>query len=298
MFRKSFTTTPFMLALICLCVYSCGNSGSSSNDSADFEAAEQQIIQDIETVIGDLPPPSIIPETLEEIGAEFNPDLMNDFEGLEGYLVNEDKAAMNLGIYATDIGYLISYGQMEESIEHMQACQQLSETLGVNTAFDMALMNKYQAAVGDKERMREMLNETLVVAAKRLESSERITMAALVLTGSFIEGLYIAIEVLLTYPEDQINAETRDKILEPLVKLILEQEPALIDIIQMMEDIPQDKTIIRMTNELAVLKLLYDSDIAEIREKMQGQSVDFVITDDMLLDINKEVIRIREEIVQ
>ena len=53
----------------------------------------------------------------------------------------------------------------------------------------------------------------------------------LVLAGSFIEGLYLAIEVIETYPKDVLDADTRNLILEPLVKVVLDQEKPLLDVI-------------------------------------------------------------------
>ena len=132
---------PFILILL---VSSCGDSNAhKEKESKLFSEAEERIFKDISKIIADLPPPSVVPTTMQQIGASYDPDLANDIEKLDSYLSNPDKAALNLGAYAADIGYLIAYDQVQESMDHMTACQKLAENLGVASAFDLEMIQKY-----------------------------------------------------------------------------------------------------------------------------------------------------------
>ncbi len=283
----------FTLILLVLLTASC--KSKVAEEHAKME--EEQIIADITKLVKDLPPPSAVPNEIRRIGADFDHGLIADILEMESYLEEEDKAALNLGIFTTDIGYLIEYGQVEESIEHMKACDQFSETLGLPTAFSDSVIQQYRALKGDTVKLLELWDETEISHEEHFETEGRHTMAALVLTGSFIEGLYLAVKVAQTYHTDDMDQRTRDKILEPLVKLILEQEQPLLDIIKLLRDIPTDQTIAKMIAELSILERLFQGDLADVEAGMQNDS-NFVVTQDMLLDVNLEVLRIRNEIVE
>ncbi len=286
---------------LCLCLYllaSCGGQQKQEDVASDvtFSEAEQKIISDISKVISDLPPPSIVPNTLMKLGTEYDPDLVNSIDKIEEYQTDEDKAAMNLGIYATDVGYQVAYQQVEESLSHMEALQRLAETVGVSTAFDVGLMENYEKSMNNPDSLASLLNETMLLAEQRLENSDRLAMAGLVLTGSFIEGLYLVIKIIDEYEGAGLSVAQRNEKLQPLVNIILEQRKPLTDVIKLMKDIPDDNAILGMISELEILKILYDSDLKEIEEAMGGDA-NYVIPPNMLIDITTEVKRIREDIV-
>lgn len=283
-----------ILAMIFL--FSCGSNGSQGEkESKLFSEAEEKIFKNISKIIGELPPPSVVPTTMQQIGAPYDPDLTNDIEKLDSYLTNPDKAALNLGIYAADIGYLIAYDQVQESMDHMTACQKLAENLGVASAFDLDMIRKYEAAMDDHNRLIELLNETILTAEQRLGDSDQLANAGLVLTGSFIEGLYLAMTVVKAHHKANRRNADEDQILEPLVKLVLQQKKPLEDIIGLLKEIPTDPVVTKMIAELNILKILYDGDMAEVEEKLKADP-DMIITEDMLFDINLEVARIRNGI--
>lgn len=286
---------------LCLCLYllaSCGGQQKQEDVASDvtFSDAEQRLISDISKVISDLPPPSIVPNTLMKLGTEYDPDLVNSIDKIEQYQTDEDKSALNLGVYATDVGYQVAYQQVEESLSHMEALQRLAETVGVSTAFDISLMENYEKSMNDPDSLASLLNKTMLLAEQRLESSDRLAMAALVLTGSFVEGLYLVIKIIDQYEGAGLSAEERNRKLQPLVQIILEQRKPLSDVIELMKDIPNDNAILGMISELQILKILYENDLSEIEEAMQGNP-DYVIPPSMLIDITTEVKRIRQDIV-
>ncbi len=296
---QNYFTRALSLLLAITFIVSCGGGGQQEADVADdvtFSEAEQQIISDMSQVIKDLPPPSIVPNTLMKLGTEYDPDIVNKIDKIEEYQTNEDKAALNLGVYATDVGYQVAYQQVEESMSHMDALQKLAETVGVSTAFDMNLMEQYEKSLDNPDSLSSLLNKTMLLAEQRLENSDRLAMAALVLSGSFIEGLYLVINIIESYEGAGLSAQERNEKLQPLVNMILEQEKPLKDVIGLMKDIPSDDAIRRMISELEILRVLYDSDMKEIKEAM-GDNQDYVIPPDMLIDITTEVKRIRQDIV-
>jgi predicted Zn-dependent protease with MMP-like domain len=105
------------------------------------------------------------------------------------------------------------------------------------------------------------------------------------------------VKVIETYPTDILDEDIRNLILEPLVKVVLDQKKPLLDVIALLKDIPQDDIISTMIAELNILRILYEGDLAEVEKKISENTGDFILTQDMLLDITTEVKRIRTDIV-
>lgn len=286
--------TSFFISIITGC--SSGTTESAASD-VNFDDADTKLVADMDKLIHDLPSPTEVPYLLRATGEDFNPELINDLSKIPQYETNEDESALNLGIYATDMGYLVSFEKVNEATNYLEACQKLAEALGVASVFDVATMEKFQNNLGNPDSINVILSESIVDVEQRLENADRASIAALILSGSFIEGLYLAVMMVETYPTDVLDEENRNLILEPLVRVILDQKKPLLDVIAMMKDLPQDDIIAKMITELNILRILYDSDMAEIEEKIASNTGDFVITQDMLIDITTEVKRIRKDIV-
>src|SRR4051812_41404805 len=87
-------------------LWSCGGSSNKDTNAEDFKNAEESLKDQIQDLVYNIPSPSEIPYLLEATGAEFNQSLINDRKKADTYASRSDKAALNLGVYAADIGYL------------------------------------------------------------------------------------------------------------------------------------------------------------------------------------------------
>ena len=97
------------LATVILGFASCSKSGEDKDEnSKEFDEASTATKEQIDEVAANIPPPSEIPYLLQATGAEFNQGLINSRERVDQYTSHNDKAALNLGVYAADIGYLTS----------------------------------------------------------------------------------------------------------------------------------------------------------------------------------------------
>jgi len=110
--------TYFFALLAVAGLWSCGGPKTDTDQNAkDFDSAEESMNEQVQDVINNLPPPSEIPYLLQGTGAEFNQSLLNDRNKVDKYSTISDKAALNLGVYTTDIGYLSSYEKTQEAID-------------------------------------------------------------------------------------------------------------------------------------------------------------------------------------
>lgn len=293
----------FTVGVFTLSLASCGGESKKSQSELDaqsevYDEAESQLINEIDKVVHDMPAPSEVPYLLMATGADFNPELTNSVDNASKYYNSADKSAMNLGAYASDIGYLSSYDKVQDALKYMEASQKLADQIGISSAFELSLMERFEKNIGNKDSLASLINYAIKVAEQKLEETDRLQMVALVLSGSYIEGLYLSSMVLDTYPEDLLPKESKDLILEPLVRIIIEQKKSLDDIIILLKDLESDPVIAKVISEFDILNIIYKKNLDNIDERIANQDPTLKLNKELLADIIYEVKRIRGEMIK
>src|SRR5690606_6321259 len=151
-----------MSAQVTFGLMSCGSSTSDKvNNSEEFEEAQKESLkQTIVDVADNIPAPTEIPYLLQATGADFNESLVNDKNKVDQYASRHDKAALNLGVYAADVGYLAWYDKSQEAINYLNNCKTLADNHGVIGTFDLDLLNRFEANIGNKDSLSFLLDHT------------------------------------------------------------------------------------------------------------------------------------------
>ncbi|MEX2336483.1 MAG: hypothetical protein WD555_04345 [Fulvivirga sp.] len=275
---------------------SCGSpSNENKNKSAEeFDKAESDLKEQIQEVVYEIPSPSEIPFLLEATGAEFNQSLINESTKADQYASRNSKAALNLGIYAADIGYLVSYDKVQEALTYMSAAKKLADNLGISGAFDPELIKRFENNLSNKDSLSHLLNETIRKSETYLKNDDRNKLASLIITGSFIEGLFIATELIKTYPKDILPDDSRNLVLTPLISVVLDQEKSLKDLIKMLSTVENTAPVDGLLEDLRELEKAYSE--LNIDEQIQSNRADLILSEDMLTDITDKVEEIRKSI--
>jgi hypothetical protein len=82
------------------------------------------------------PRPSELPYELQATGADFNANIPNPHTNVDKYKTTNFKASINLGIYATDLGYLSSYSKVQNALEYVKALKSLADKVGVSSSLE------------------------------------------------------------------------------------------------------------------------------------------------------------------
>ena len=275
---------------------SCGPSKGKGEDSNEFKDAEKSLKDQIPGIVYNLPSPTEIPYLLAATGAEFNASLINDKKFADKYGSKTEKAAMNLGVYTADIGYLTSYEKTQDAIDYINTCKSLADNLGVMGSFDMEVMKKFEANVSNKDSLAALLDQTLKTADKYLKDNSRNKLAALVVVGSFIEGLYISTGLVKTYPTD-LPAAQRNLILTPVMRVILKQKESVGELLKVMKAVDdQSDPVAGIVADLTALQASYAT--LNIEDKIKSNRGDLVLTDKNLTEITNIVEKLRKSIVE
>jgi hypothetical protein len=275
---------------------SCGSSTKKEDQNSDeFKQAEESLNSQIKDIIYNIPSPYEIPYILQATGAEYNQSLLNDRKKVDQYLTRADKAALNLGIYSADIGYLISYDKTQEAIDYLTSAKKLADNLGVIGTFDVDVLKKFESNISNKDSLAALINEAVQKTDKYLKNDSRNKLAALLITGSFIEGLSISTGLIKTYPKNLLKEDQRNLILTPLMRVVLEQEKSVDELAKMLSSVEQTEPITAIQADLSALQASYRA--LNIDEQIKNNRSDLVLTDKNLLEITKIIEKMRKDIV-
>lgn len=284
-----------IIATLALGLVSCASSNENNDESSkEFDEADESLKNQIDELVYKIPPPSEIPYMLQASGAEFNQDLVNSREKVDQYTNRSDKAALNLGVYAADIGYLTSYDKTQESIDYLTACKTLSDDLGLIGTFDAELLQKFEENISNKDSLTHFLDRTIKKSETFLKDGSRNKLSSLVIAGSFIEGLYISTGLIKSYPKNILPEDSRNLILTPLMSVVLKQKSSVSEMVKMLSAAEQTETVVAMVQDLKTLEQTYKE--LNIEEQIKKNRADLVLSDKNLEGITLLVEKIRKNI--
>jgi hypothetical protein len=288
----------FFLSLILAAgLASCASSSEDKNKNSDeFDEASESLKEQIEEVVYNIPSPSEIPYLLQATGAEFNEALLNNRQKVDQYSTKNDKAALNLGVYVADIGYLTSYDKTQEAINYLGACKTLADNLGLIGTFDSELGQQFEQNIANKDSLAHLLDRTIKQAQAFLVDDNRNKLASLVVTGSFVEGLYISTGLIKSYPKNILPEDSRNLVLTPLMRVVLEQKKAVSELLKMLNAVDQTEPVVSIVKDLNALEETYQK--LNIEEQIKNNRADLVLSDKNLEGITTLVEKIRKEMTE
>ena len=227
-----------------LFIFSCG--GEKSDDISSDEEHTKQNVQEskfnAQNVFNTLPDRHLVMKLIEENKIEYNPDLLNDPNKANKYAVELAKA-VNLGIYGADLSIASSFDQTQESMVFLKCVNVLAGYLGVNSAFDQRMFERIDANENNKDSILEIVTGAFKKVDEILKYNNRPATSAVILSGCWIEGLYVSCQM------------AQDKDAESIIKAIVGQKESLKNLIVMLEAVTLEESAKFILTDL---KSLYD----------------------------------------
>lgn len=287
------------VALLCtvFVLSSCG-SGSNNDKSGDFDAAKTLEEEITHLVSEDFPRPSEIPYLVMQTGAEYNQLLINGRENVDTYISQPDEAALNLGVYAADMGYLASYDKTQESIEYFQTCKRIADELGIMSGFDPAMVDSVESNIGNREKLTSLLDKSVDQASQYMGTGANSKIGALIITGSFVESLYLATGIVNTYPKAAFTDQNqRMQILTPLIALVLKQKSSVAEVRDMLTKVDQTGRVTKILSDWKELEAAYTA-LEPLQEQIRKNSGTLQFDDQTLAGVSRTIERIRADITK
>ncbi len=281
----------FVLSLVILT--SCGSG--PKKETIDLPKSLDKQITDL--ISSEFPKPSNIPYDIMQTGADYNQSLINSRESIENYISQPDKAALNLGSYAADMGYLVAYEKTQESIDYFQACKRIADELGIMGSFSPEIAQKVETNIGNRDVLTSILDSAVLDASKYMNNNSQSKLGALIVTGSFVESLYLATGIVKTYPKATFsNPAQRIQVLTPLMSLIIKQRKSVSEVINMLKKVDQTESVTKILTDFSELEASY-SKLVPLEEQITKGDPKLAFNDETLTGITKTIEKIRADIV-
>lgn len=242
-------------------------SGCKSSKKEPAETAQPEKEQTIkEAVIEQLsgypiPTSFEIIKMINEAGASYILSLSNDADKVDNYITSKEKA-LNLGVYGTDLSYASTYGMKQEMMLYLESSKKLVDELGITTAFNVNYAQRIEDNLDDKDSLISVISDSFTDTWDYLTTNEKNKQALLVLSGSWIEGLYITTQIAITAADNT-----------SFLEIIARQKNSLHILLDVIEPVKDDVDVTGIYSGLMDLRKIYE----EIEEELTAEQLEQVL---------------------
>jgi len=246
----------FLLAVVTVFWVGCksGEKRQQAEENAidvDVSQLNQEMFKDIneaKKIFYSLPSPLETAMLVKSAGAGYDEEYLNSVDNATNYSTNKSMA-LNLGIYTCDLSFASLYDQTQASIDYMNAAKKMADGLGILDAISQDNIDRLEENINNRDVIMDIISETFMNSSSYLEENDRTAIAAIVLVGGWVEGLYLATQLV----PDTANLQTNK-----LIKRIVDQKLSL-NIVQRLLDDNKDNTDIQaVMKDVHDLKIIYD----------------------------------------
>lgn len=216
------------ILFLLLVLVSCRNGSNKQeefifpeNDSIPLSEAEKLSPEAIADISRNISSPVEIANLLQMLEVPFSQDYLATSIDAKRQSTNFDKA-IKLGILGADLGYLNMYEKTGSSLDLLSSIRQLAEDLKVGQYFDFELIKKLSQNKSNLDSLLFISIDSYSQIDTYLRANERGQLSALMIIGVWLEGQYIATQVVNKYPDNILSDRIGEQkiILNDLILLI------------------------------------------------------------------------------
>lgn len=239
--------------LVLSMVYMFSGCKSCKKDAANQDVnveVDNEIVNDInqaKKIFYSLPSPLETAMLIKTAGATYNEKLLNPLSNVSSYTTNKSMA-LNLGIYTTDLSFASLFDQTQTSINYMQAAKKMADGLGILDAIDNNTIQKLEENINNRDVIMDIISETFMSSSSFLKENDRTAVASVVLVGGWVEGLYIATQLV------DVNNFKHTK----LVERIVDQKLSFDIVLKLLDENKDNADVSSLIAEMNDLKKIFD----------------------------------------
>jgi hypothetical protein len=274
---------------IALMMASCRSGGKNANKEADSltvpgaNAAVYEDIKQAEKIFYTLPSPLESAMLIKSAGALFDDNLLNAIENTNKYNTNKSMA-LNLGIYTCDLSFASLYDQTQLIINYMNAAKKMADGLGILDAIDQEDIDKLEENIHNTDVIMDIVSQTYLNSNSYLEDNGQPAVAAMVLTGGWLEGLYISTQLI----------DMKDFNGNKLVGRIIDQKLSVGILIDLLETSKGHPAIDELITQVKKVKVIFDKitlKTSPVRPEYDQASNVTVLKSEVQSDLTPEVFK-------
>ncbi|MBA7558792.1 hypothetical protein ES708_00401 [subsurface metagenome] len=252
-FYQSIVKVCLFLLIAVFTFVGCKTKQEKEPASAEEPVKKEAVIEEISGY--PLPTSFEITKMLNEARAPYILSICNTNENVGNYFLQKEKA-LNLGVYGADLSYASTYNMKQETMLYLEASKRLTDEMEISTAFNLNYVERIENNLENGDSMISIISDSFYDTYNHLIINKKDKLAILVMTGSWIEGLYITTQIAIT-------AGDNTKFLD----IITNQESSLKKLLEIMEPLKEDEDVSEIHGGLMDLNKIYDTIEEELTEK-------------------------------
>ncbi|MCB8964238.1 MAG: hypothetical protein H6536_04265 [Bacteroidales bacterium] len=259
-----------MTAMAVLVLSSCGTK--QAKEAEDLETVtKEEAFEGVTTY--PIPTSFEVVQLINQAGASYILSICNPADNVSKYFTEKAKA-LNLGIYGADLAYSTTYQMKQETMNYLKTSKKLIDELNINTGFNRQLAERVDANIDNKDSLILIITDSFYDSYKYLVENGKDNLSLMVITGSWVEGVYITSQIAIT---SRNNTE--------FVKILANQKAPLAKLVELMQARSAEPEIAELVNTL--------KPIVDIYNGVQGET----LTNEQFEAIVENITKIRNSLV-
>jgi hypothetical protein len=185
------------LALITSCQSKKGKWSDTSLEIPDSLeiAADMQISEEaMEEIVQNVSSPIEMAALIKEIGMDFSVDYLATTDYVDRYNTSYQMAYI-LGVFGADLGYLNIYSKNTQVVDYITSINRLADGIKVGQFFDFSTLKRLSTSRENMDSLMYISVSSFNNMDSYLRETHRGHLSALMITGIWVEGMYLATQV-------------------------------------------------------------------------------------------------------
>jgi hypothetical protein len=240
-------------------------------------------IKQAEKIFNALPSPLESAMLIKSAGAKFDNALLNPVGNVNKYVTNKSMS-LNLGIYTCDLSFASMYEQTQLIIDCMSSAKKMADGLGILKAIEQSKIDELEENINNSEKIMEIVSETFMNSNSYLADNGQPAIAAMVLVGGWIEGLYISTQLV----------DMKDFNGNKLVGRIIDQKLSIDILFNLLNSSKGNPAVDELLVQIQKLKVVFDKitiTTSPVRAEVDKATSTTILKSDVKTDMTPEVFK-------
>lgn len=192
------------------------------------------------------PTPGELIAVIDEGNLSFENSLMNPIENTTKYIDTKSRN-LNLGVYMADMAYAAFFSKRTKVLNYLEVIGNLSNYLLISSQIKENLVNDFKNNIDNFDSIYHFTNVYYYDIMNELEMNNSSNSMTLIISGAYIECIYIAVQLVGEYEENN-----------PLIQKIAEQKFAFINLVKSCELHKDNRNLAAVLEYLQKIQKIYD----------------------------------------
>jgi len=266
------------------------NSDNSDQELKDLEVesekdAEREVkAEKVRQVLYSIPSPIETATLVKLSGVDFNSKTMNDPNKVGDYNTTKSQS-FNLGVYGSDLAYSSIFERSQEALHYFSAVKLLSDELGVSSVINDENISRFERNIENRDSLVVFVNEIFWAIDAGLIEDDRGYVSAIVMTGGWVEAVYILLKSGKGMTGDGLNK---------VKQIVADQKYSLENILNLISAYNEDENLMVLSSELQGINKLFDRIIVQDSETSVSKDAD----GNVVLGGGQESVQISDELME